>query len=107
MHPALLEAAGVLAGNLVGGPDMEHSTPLAEALAFHHAHGLDSRYDDVIEVADADATDRAQLAGGHHYHYGRQEWVDGHDHAHMASCHPDLPLLFCGTDAGTCYGGQA
>ena len=47
---------------------------------------------------------------GCHYNYKRQEWVDGHDHAHIFPVgHVNMTnavdgMVFCGADLRTCFG---
>lgn len=65
--------------------------------------------DDVLELRWADEADREAMSHGCHFDYRSQQWVDGHDHAHIWS---DLnftalgggPLAFCGADLATCQG---
>ena len=42
----------------------------------------------------------ADLATGCHYDYVTQQWVDGHDHAHLTESGPQ----YCGADLATCQG---
>lgn len=63
---------------------------------------LDSRYDDTMMAAHADATDAAAMLAGCHYDYVAQVWRDGNDHAHIVSNDAAAPLMFCGADSVTC-----
>lgn len=82
---------------------------LARRIDALHAAGLDSRYDDVILFASADATDAAAMREGCHFDYIAQTFVDGHDHAHYCTgaANASLPLLFCGADTVSCLGISA
>ena len=76
---------------------------LDQAVKGWHAHGLDSRYDDILNRANATGADAGEMAQGSHYDYRTQHWVYGHDQAHTDSI-GKLPLIFCGSDAETCLG---
>ena len=60
-------------------------------------------YDSIVLAADFYDEDVQGGEEGHHYNYKLQEWVDGHDHAHVDAA-GYLKPLFCGGDADTCLG---
>lgn len=83
----------------------DHMNVFREALEFHYQHGLDRRYDDVLEVEDAVGADLEAISHAVSFDYTAQVWRDGSDHAHFSSGDADLPLIYCGKDRETCYGG--
>jgi len=76
---------------------------LDQAVKGWHAHGLDSRYDDILDRAHATGTDAGEMAQGSHYDYRAQRWNDGHDHAHTDSICMG-PRIVGGRDTETCLG---
>lgn len=75
---------------------------LDQDIARLHASGLPSTHDDIMSSSDAEGADIATMSEGHHFSYTTQTWVDGNDHAHLATGNNDLPLLFCGGDLASC-----